>query len=250
MTWRPVSPPPPHDSTSRDGLAKDAAARVQAAPLVAAPVPLLEIVRDAPLDVGDALREQRTVTDEDLDALYPEWVRARSWRYWTPVDVARRAAELLVTGPATRVLDVGSGAGKFCLVGALSTEGHFTGVEQREHLVEVARATARRCGATRALYVHGDLREVDWRRFDAFYFFNPFAENYFGDDRLDSSVELTPERYERDLRFVLAALDDLPVGTRAVTYHGLGRSLPPSYQRLGCELAGTDVLELWVKVPP
>ena len=43
--------------------------------------------------------------------------------HWTPVHVARRAAQFLVTGPETRVLDVGSGPGKFCLVGALATQG-------------------------------------------------------------------------------------------------------------------------------
>jgi hypothetical protein len=146
------------------------------------------------------------------------------------------------------VLDVGAGAGKFCLVGALTTQAHFTGIEQRSHLVELARGLAHRYGARRASYYEGDMRDLDWQQFDAFYFFNPFAENhYFGDDCFDETVELTPQRYERDLQFALDALARAPVGTRVVTYHGIGRDLPPCYERRRCEVGGSDVLELWVR---
>src|SRR4030095_5525386 len=69
-----------------------------------------------------------------LDRILPLRWRRFSVMYWTPVHVARRAAQLLVTGADSQVLDVGSGPGKFCLVGALATLGHFTGVEQRPHM--------------------------------------------------------------------------------------------------------------------
>lgn len=198
--------------------------------------------------VVNALRYQKVVSDRAFDAIYPEPVRERSLQYWTRVDVARRAAELLVTDASTRVLDVGSGAGKFCFVGALTTPGHFTGVEQRCHLVEVARTIARHYGASRATYVHGDMRQVDWREFDAFYFFNPFAENCFrGDERFDDSVVLTPERREIDLRDAIAALARAPLGTRVATYHGLGCDLPKSYERVVQEMAGAGLLELWIQ---
>lgn len=198
--------------------------------------------------VVNAVRTGKHVTDPRFDAIYPERVRVFSWRYWTPVEVARRAAQLLVSSDSTRVLDIGSGAGKFCLVGALATRGTFTGIEHRRHLVEVAQWVAERYRAPRAEYRHGDMREVDWRAFDAFYFFNPFGEHVFdADERLDALVDLTPERAESDRAFVLAALERAPVGTRVATYYGLGCDLPESYDRIQREPAGPGVLDLWVR---
>lgn len=195
------------------------------------------------------VREERAVTDEAFDAIYPLRIRELSSRHWTPVAVARCAARMLVRGPETRVLDVGSGAGKFCLVGALTTRARFFGVEQRGHLVELARAIAARYGARSAEYIRGDIADLDWSAFDAFYFFNPFAENHFGPmQRIDSSVELAPGRYQRDLALSFERLAQARTGTRVVTYHGVGGALPPAYELSAFEPAGTDVLEEWTKV--
>jgi SAM-dependent methyltransferase len=191
---------------------------------------------------------ERVVDDDAFDAIYSGAVRARSSQYWTPVAVARRAAAILTSKGAHRVLDVGSGPGKFCFVGALTTAAHFTGVEHRGHLVEIARRVASQWYVPRVSFVHGDIQSIDWSAFDGYYFFNPFAENYFGEDRLDASVELSPERFERDLAFVVAALDRAPLGTPVVLYHGLGRAMPPGYDLWRTEPAGTDVLELWMRV--
>ncbi len=227
-----------------DGL-ESGPARVRSAPSD----PALEIPRG--LDLYDVLAEVRRrvpIDDDAFDRIYPKPVRERSSRFWTPVDVARRAAELLVVDRSTRVLDVGSGAGKFCLVGALTTEGDFTGVEQRGHLVEMARKIARFYGASRAKYLHDDANCIDWQPYDAFYFFNPFAENYFADgEQIDHTVELTPERFHYDVGCALAGLAGARVGTRVVTYHGLGRQLPQTYDLLRCEPAGSDALELWIR---
>jgi SAM-dependent methyltransferase len=44
--------------------------------------------------------------------IYPPEIRDLSLRHWTPVAVARRAADFLVGEPETRVLDLGCGTGK------------------------------------------------------------------------------------------------------------------------------------------
>jgi SAM-dependent methyltransferase len=196
-----------------------------------------------------AFRVGISVHDRDFDAVYPFPVRAVSRTFWTPVRVAQRAAELLVRDEGSLVLDVGSGPGKFCIIGALTTRARFTGLEHRPHLVSVARAAAERLGAARTTsFVQGNLGEIEWERFDAFYFFNPFAENVLRrHDRLDDSVELSEERFRRDVREVYWGLERARPGTRVVTYHGFGRELPPSYRSHGREGAGSDVLELWVR---
>lgn len=90
----------------------------------------------------DRVRTGAYVWNAQFDRILPLCWRRFSIIHWTPVQVARRAAQFLVSGPETQVLDVESGAGKFCLVGALATQGDFTGVEQRPHLAELSRSFA------------------------------------------------------------------------------------------------------------
>jgi predicted RNA methylase len=196
------------------------------------------------------VRSGHHVPDVVFDRIYPPRVREVSSQHWTPIAVARRAAELLVRDASTHVLDIGAGAGKFCLVGALTSPARFTGIEQRGPLVYLARAVAREYGVSRARYLHGDMRALDWQQFDAFYLFNPFAENQsLPRDHIDDAVELSPERYERDVLFVAEQLALAPVGTRVVTYHGFGAEMPVGYQRRVHEPVGSGALELWVRTP-
>ena len=58
----------------------------------------------------------RSSEDEKFERVYPARIRKLSAIYWTPVAVAAEAARLLVTRPGLRVLDVGCGPAKFCLV--------------------------------------------------------------------------------------------------------------------------------------
>ena len=194
-------------------------------------------------------------TDDDFDAVYPEWVRGHSQRHWTPVEVARLASELLVASPGARVLDVGSGAGKFCIVGALNTRlGRFHGIEQRADLVEAARDAARQHGVEpRAHFIHGDIMSIDWREFNAFYFYNPFAEPIEESPGAGASsrgtIEVAVHLREHYVRFARAQLAAAAWGTRVVTYYGLGGQLPPGYQCVRREGRGTGFVELWVKQP-
>jgi hypothetical protein len=200
---------------------------------------------------GSVLTALGPNADETFDSVYPDWVTCHSARHWTPVEVARRAAELLAASAQARVLDVGSGAGKFCIVGALATDGWFCGVERRGHLVEVAREAAKHYGVQhRTRFVHADISAIDWREFNAFYLFNPFTESVGGlFGAIDQTIDLSPEIRARHVRFTKSQLTAAPVGTRVVTYHGFGAALPPGYLRVCHEPRGTDFVELWVKQP-
>lgn len=176
--------------------------------------------------VRAALRENTIDADELLDTLYPDAFRRFRVQHTTPVEVSVRAAAWLAPDRGARVLDVGSGAGRFCLAGALATPGHFTGVEQRPWLVDAAREAARELGVTTAEFICGDVRSVDWRAFDGFYLFNPFGENHLPDEeRIDDDVELNTERHSVDVAFVEAQLLRAPPGTRLATWHGFGGHL-------------------------
>lgn len=176
--------------------------------------------------VIEALARRDAVSDEALDALFPPELTRVSAQHFTPVEVARRASEWLAPDPSSRVLDVGAGAGRFCLVGALHTGGEFTGIEQRASLVSVAREVAREHSVARVTFVQGDIRDVDYGAFDGFYVFNPFAENYLPpDERIDDSVEWSQARFDADIAFLEARLAERPPGTRVVTWNGFGGHL-------------------------
>lgn len=163
--------------------------------------------------------------------------------------VAHQAANLFQHVGVRRVLDVGSGVGKFVLAAAAETPDiAFTGVEHREHLVATARAAQLQLCVPNASFVVGEATDISWSDFDGFYFFNPFAENLFDRvDRIDSSVELTRERFRHDVIRIECALGAAPLGAAVVTYHGMSARMPGCFEPVESEPAGSDHLRLWVK---
>jgi SAM-dependent methyltransferase len=189
--------------------------------------------------------------DATFDALYAEPIRSCSSCFWTPVAVATRAAQLFAQHNVRRVLDVGSGPGKFCLSAACACpELDFTGVEHRPHLVEAARRAGMRLGVQNARFLLGDVTTFPWVEFGGLYLFNPFAENVFADDEhIDERVELSESRFFEDTRRVRDALTLGSVGLVMVTYHGAGGPIPASYVLVHAERAHSDWLRVWVKQP-
>lgn len=197
------------------------------------------------LAIGDALRRRGPVSDAEFDQVFPDELRDRSYLHWTPVAVAIRAAELLAPSPDVRVLDVGAGVGKVCLIGALVTGAMWWGIEQDAVQVAAANHAAWALDITpRTRFVHGDGSRLAWDEFDAFYFYNPFG-----------TVMLAPHaspfvRYatiQSTLHRVEQRLAATRPGTRVATFYGFGGHLPAGFTRLAREPAGDDALELWVR---
>ena len=189
-----------------------------------------------------------TEEDDAFDRRYPLKIERLSPRHWTPVQVARQAAKLLVQHANTRVLDVGCGPGKFCAVGALMTEGHFTGIEQRPRLAAIARNMIRDHGIERVNIIQGNIVDVSFRDYDAFYIYNPFQENILPAMKIDSAVDITAELYQRYTGHLQQELSGMPLGTRVVTFHGACEEIPASYDCDDEYFAG--LLKLWVKARP
>lgn len=200
-------------------------------------------------DIADALRAGAHVADARFDALMPRFARDASALHWTPIPVCELAAKWLTAGRRPRVLDVGSGAGKFCVVGALSRpRGLFVGVEQRPRFVDAARDLAKTFGARRCRFLAADALTLNWRAFNGIYLFNPFNELLFDPhDRSEDAPRGTAEDCERFVRGTERKLAEMPRGTRVVTFHGFGGALPAGYEKVRSERFGTAFLELWIK---
>ncbi|NUP10034.1 MAG: hypothetical protein HOW73_28630 [Polyangiaceae bacterium] len=194
------------------------------------------------------------LTDEEFDSVYRDPWREVSARFWTPVRVASLAAIWLTEGGAKTVLDVGSGVGKLCIIGASLTPARFVGIEHRHSLITAARTAARQLNVhRRTSFLHAQASLPRMRGYSAIYVFNPFAENLYSHlAHLDDHVELTEKRYWRDVSLVEQTLRCLPRGGRIVTYHGYGGRIPDNMDLRREQPIGTDTLRLWVKAdrPP
>ena len=121
--------------------------------------------------------------DQSFDRFLPEPLRLVSPEYWTPLAVVKRAADWLEDVGIRTVVDIGSGAGKFCVAGALFGRCRFIGLEQYSSLVRSAVALVDLFDLSdRVSFVAGDLRAVTAPVGDAYYFFNPFGEYWLGAD--------------------------------------------------------------------
>jgi len=200
------------------------------------------------LPMSRIARETCLASDSDFDKIYDAKSRKLSRQHWTPVWVAKRVARLLTEAGATRILDVGSGVGKFCIAGALSTGADFVGLERRSGLVDIARSAASELGATRATFVHADVDSFSFEGFDGIYLYNPFQEQISKFIvQIDDEVERSQAAYWHFVRATTAELAHLSTRAAVVTFNGFGGQMPPDYEFFGDEPAGNDRLELWVK---
>jgi SAM-dependent methyltransferase len=188
------------------------------------------------------------LSDLDFDDLYEERIRRLSQQHWTPVRVAARAASLLVSAGATRILDIGSGVGKFCIVGDLTTDAEFVGVEQRSDLVGIARSAGASVGASKATFVHANVDSFSFDGFDGIYMYNPFYEHVSKlVIQIDHNIELSRLSFRKYVKTTIDKLAAMAPPVAVVMFHGFGGPMPPGYEFRGEEPAWNDRLELWTK---
>jgi SAM-dependent methyltransferase len=183
--------------------------------------------------------------DATFDDLYPEHIQGLSKMHWTPVEIARKAGDFLAI-PDARVLDIGSGVGKFCITaGFFHPETTFHGIEQREELYKIAKIAKGEINLPNVNFIHGNLTGLDFKDFDHFYFYNAFYENIEPDSRIDYAVKTSFELYHRYSRLVYEMLDKKPQETRLVTFHSTDSQVPPGYQLVNNSY--NSVLKMWIK---
>jgi len=184
------------------------------------------------------------ISDEEFDSHYPLRVQKVSGTQWTPISVAKKAiAYLGVDGES--ILDIGSGAGKFCLIAGSLGNSKIVGIEKKESLFKLSQKLTVEFGLKNVNFIHGDIKELDFSQFDHFYFFNAFEEHVNLKDQLDKEIMIDPEYYQSMIDWINQKFDDAPKGTKIVTYCGDCREIPESYSLVKSSNRGK--LRFWVK---
>jgi len=192
---------------------------------------------------------QQRPADRAFDRFLPEDLRAVSMEYWTPLRVVKRAAEWLNDVNARHVVDIGSGAGKFCVAAAMLSQARFTGLEQSRSLIRSARLLAKVFGVDgRVTFVHGAFGAVMTPIADVYYLYNPFG-NYWFDLRQDAErhIACTTERRLQEVAHVERFIGTVPDGTYLLTYHGFGGRMPACCHLVCADLTLAGGLRLWRK---
>ena len=193
-------------------------------------------------DTGDCFS-----SDEAFNQLYPVSIATLAQRHWTPLAVARQAVQFLATGSKVSILDIGSGAGKFCLAAAhFAPDTLFYGVEQRKRLIHHAENVKTALGINNASFIHANFTQLDFSNYDHFYFYNSFYENLAGMEKIDDSIDHSNELFDYYNNCLKKLLDQKPGGTRLVTFHSTEDEIPQGYQLAYSRM--DNLLRFWIKL--
>lgn len=185
--------------------------------------------------------------DTQFHQLYPPAIQSLARLHWTPLHIARAAADFIVPHEGVKVLDIGSGVGAFCLAAAYyQPSAAFSGVEQRSELVNHAEGAKELLGVKNALFLHGNFTQLNFKQYDHFYFYNSFHENLSGTDKIDDSIAYSVDLYNYYNRYLYQELEDMPTGTRIATFHSLDMEIPSNYQLVEARFG--NLLKCWMKI--
>ncbi len=197
------------------------------------------------MDVFSKLRNKVAVFDEEFDTIFPVDVREHSNRHFTSVFIAQQASAFLTDDGATKILDIGSGTGKFCLVASATSKAHFTGVEHRAYQVEIGNSCAQRFGLNNCNFIADNILNIDFSNYDAFYIFNPFLEAKDPTAQMDQAVKVGLKEYDTFSNYVYQQFESLKIGTRIASYWTSKTQFPQSYELVKSSFG--DTLTFWIK---
>ncbi len=188
----------------------------------------------------------KSIKDEDFDALYPIKIKKLSGTHWTPVDVCKKAIGFLAETSEDAVLDLGSGVGKFCIIAAACSDAQITGVEQRGNLIRISRKIASKYPLERLDFIHDDLANIDFGKYQGFYFFNSFEDNISFQSNIGDLNYFISVTYRYYVKLLHHRFGEAVKGTGIVTYCGNAAEIPESYSMVRSSNNGK--LKFWQKM--
>jgi hypothetical protein len=186
-------------------------------------------------------------SDAIFHQLYPQPVRYLARMHWSPLYIAQKVVSYLAVNDKVKVLDIGSGIGKFCLAGAFYKPAvSFFGVEQRKNLIQHAESARKKLGFQNVHFIHRNFTQLDLCEYDHFYFYNAFFENLNGTEKIDNEIVYSNELYNYYSIYLYNQLEKMPIGTRVATYCSWGDEIPPCYRVT--EVGFDNLLKFWIKM--
>jgi hypothetical protein len=186
-------------------------------------------------------------SDAQFDLVYPRPIRELASRHWTPLSVARKVANFLAAEKNVKVLDIGSGVGKFCLAaGFYKPHAMYYGVEQRKDLIAHAETAKNILGLDNVSFINANFTQLNLKKYNHFYFFNSFYENLSGSPKIDDKIAYSGELFNYYNRYLYKQLEQMPDGTRVATFHSLEEEMPSCYYVVKTHFEG--LLKCWIKV--
>lgn len=122
---------------------------------------------------------------------------------------------------------------------------NFFGIEQRAYLIQRALKAQKTLDLQNVSFIHGNFTQLNLKEFDHFYFFNAFYENIDDLDRIDEDIDYSESLYEYYVRYLHKGLQQMPEGTKLVTYHSFRREIPIGYEIVESHQNGD--LIFWIK---
>ena len=172
-----------------------------------------------------------STSKEDLffDTLSSKEFRNHSNVHWSKSTIIEKSVFYLKKNEVEKVLDIGSGIGKFCILGTKLSNISFTGVELRENLFNESQSIKKKHCLSNVHFIHDDIKNIDFSSFDAFYYYNPFCEHLATADIIDDNHELSEERYYEYEEIVLGKLNNLSIGTIMILHNSKSFTLSEDY---------------------
>ncbi|MES2567272.1 MAG: class I SAM-dependent methyltransferase [Bacteroidota bacterium] len=195
--------------------------------------------------VFEQLKQKKYPTDSLFDAIYPKRYQEQSARHFTPVHIAVKASKLLADNPSDKILDIGSGVGKFCCIGSSLTGAHFYGVEKRKTLTNLSNKIKRNYKLKTAHFINDDFTALDFKKFNGIYFFNSFQEMMDDTCILDATSKVSLTEYKKYHQDLAMKLNECETGTRLVTYYTLKNKIPSSFRFIDANETG--LLKFYIK---
>jgi SAM-dependent methyltransferase len=188
--------------------------------------------------------------DRLFDKLLPQTYQKLSSRQWTPSAVVRRVAQLLENVSGRKIIDIGSGVGKFCILLGIFSDLEIFGIEQRRNLFEVSENIRNQNLLKRVTFINGNMVDLPWEDFDILYLYNPFQEHLLdnGWTRIDKGIRFDPGLFAQYTDEIFRQLAWAQKGKLLITYHGYGGIVPSTWNVIYRTNINGGELCMWEKV--